>query len=41
MNSVKIEKGAIDSLRTLIRLHDKMDQIGNRINKFLKFKKIK
>ena len=26
MNTVKIEKGATDTLRTLIRLHDKMDQ---------------
>lgn len=33
MNSVKIEKGAIDSLRTLIRLHDKIDQMLQDVDK--------
>ena len=27
MNSVKIEKGAIDALKRIIRLHDRMDEL--------------
>lgn len=27
MNSIKIEKGAIDALKRIIRLHDRMDEL--------------
>ena len=33
MNSIKIEKGAIDTLRRIIRLHDKMDEFLNSNDK--------
>ena len=33
MNSIKIEKGAIDTLRRIIRLHDKMNEFLNSNDK--------
>lgn len=33
MNSIKIEKGAIDTLRRIVRLHDKMDEFLNSNDK--------
>ena len=33
MNSIKIEKGAIEALKRIIRLHDKMDEYLNSNDK--------
>lgn len=33
MNSIKIEKGAIEALKRIIRLHDKMDEYLNSDDK--------
>ena len=33
MNSVKIEKGAVEELRRAIRLHDRMDELLNEDDK--------
>ena len=33
MNSVKIEKGAVEELKRAIRLHDRMDELLNENDK--------